>query len=100
MSTYTDLSGNVRLSAGPTLPSFQESRGMYFDGRNNAFKLPQINLSPDFIIVCWFNPNYNGNYVTIIDKPGILIIGMKTMSPYFYMKGTYFYSSFILSSGT
>ena len=100
MSTYTDLSGNVRLSAGPILPTFQESRGMYFDGINNAFELPQINLSPDFIIVSWFNPNYSNGRLIIFDKPGVLIIGLTNMYAFFYMEGAEHLSSIVLSGGT
>ena len=68
MTSYADLSGNVELIASNSMPSFQQSRGFYFSG-NSAFMInSQMVLSPDNIIIFWFNPDQSSEKRVLLDK--------------------------------
>ena len=82
-STFTDLSGNVKLLSWDSTPLFQQSRGLYFDGTNPGFLIPEMVKSPDNIIIFWFNPNQSSSYLELF-YGWYLSIFLSNMVPYFY----------------
>ena len=99
MSTFTDLSGNVPLSLLYELPVFQQSRGLYFNGANSGFLIPGIVVSPDLIVVSWFNPSLK-NAMQLLDKDHTLSILIYNRQPGIYLQGTTYSSTINLDYGS
>ena len=99
MSAFTDLSGNVRLSLLYTLPVFQVSRGLYFNGVDSGFLIPGIILSPDLVVVCWFNPS-SITSMQLLDKTNLLSILIYNRQPGIFLKGAVYSSTVKLDYGS
>ena len=98
-STFKDSSGNVQLSPFSSLPSFSQSRGLYYDGASTGFSIPGMTLSPDFTVVMWFNP-YQTTAMQLLDKWLKLSICMNSMKIGIYLNRVSYYSTITLSNGT
>ena len=98
MSTFKDLSGNVPLSLYYTLPVFQESRGLYFNGVNSGFLVPNFIFSPDLVVVCWFNPS-SQNPMQLFNKESILAIYLDNRQPGIYLLDAAYSSNINLDNG-
>ena len=98
MSIFTDLSGNVRLSLLYTLPVFQPYRGLYFNGVDSGFLIPGIILSPDLVVVCWFNPSSKYE-MQLLNKEYMISILLYNSQPGIYLQGPTYSSSINLNYG-